>query len=903
MSNGRILAAVAAAATMGLTAETKAGDTSTYGYGGEFAIRALDVKVAPKVLDQWWGQLAAGGWFDDQPDGTFRFEIKQWGNTVVEGSAAFALDDGKVRSSWRFEAKRDFTGHGVILDIQLPIEKYAGGAFTGDGKATALPVEQPESFGLAGGRFREMEFRNGAGRSWTISSPSELLVSVQDNRTWKMPFYGVRIVVGDDVLAPGQTYSADLTFATDGGIESLKSAIYRVERGADWIPVDDTTAIAPGSAIDFSKQPWIDAPAGKYGWVKSVGGHFEFEGKPGVPQRFYGVNLCFDANYMTAEEAEECVSRLVRIGYNSVRIHHYEQALCKGSEDGSAINPDQMAKLDNLLNACIRHGVYLTTDIFVSRAPTWKSLGEDRPGSPNISEYKDMCLFNEKAYESLCGFARQLLGHVNPETGRRWADEPALGWIAFVNEGNPGNYGFGIYRRPEALEKWKAWLAEKKKADPRFADVTEDFDNNCWLQDNRQTIAFTLFLADLGADFDRRFGAFLRDELGCKALFTNMSCWFNPLVYQLNRTKYDYIDDHFYVDHPEFLINDWSLPSKCGNANPVRTPTGGFQQVANHRLLDRPFTITEYNFCAPSAWRGVGGIMLGAEAALQDYDGVWRFDWATGVEFDWRPLSYFDVCRDPLTRATERVALCLFMRRDMKPLKKTFALLAEPSKIRGDLARGPRFDVKDTLWFGWYSKIGSYVGDEPPAFADWTGRYPEVSEAADGYFRDIVEKNGLAPGDGQMILDREKGVFGVVTPRTCGFSTEGGKAEAGPLSAEVSLAAAAVWASSLDDRPLATSRHLLVSHVTDVQDHGITFTDDTRQVLLKWGWIPHVMERGKAEISLRLEGDAQPVVHALKADGSRWRQLPSTFRDGVLSFTADTALSFDSATFQYEVVR
>ena len=41
---------------------------------------------------------------------------------------------------------------------------------------------------------------------------------------------------------------------------------------------------------------------------------------------------------MTAEEAEECVSRLVRIGYNSVRIHHYEQALCKGSEDGSTIN-------------------------------------------------------------------------------------------------------------------------------------------------------------------------------------------------------------------------------------------------------------------------------------------------------------------------------------------------------------------------------------------------------------------------------------------------------------------------------------------------------------------------------------------------------------------------------------
>lgn len=902
MINGRIAAAVAAAA-VGLGMDSHAGDAATYGYGAEFAIRALDLVVAPKVLDQWWGQLHAGGWFDNQSDGTFRFEIKQWGNTIVEGQATFALEDGKVRTNWSIEAKRDFSGHGLILDVQLPIEKYAGGTFTGDGKATALPVDPPESYGLAGGRFREMEFRNGAGKAWTVTSPEEHLVSVQDNRTWKMPFYGVRIIIGDDNLVAGQTYTADFTFSTTDGIDSLKSSIYRVERGANWIPIDDTTAIVPGSAIDFSTQPWLDAPAGKYGWVKAVGDHFEFEGKPGEPQRFYGVNLCFDANYMTAEEAEECVSRIARIGYNSIRIHHYEQALCKGSEDGSTINPEQMAKLDNLLNACIKHGVYLTTDVFVSRAPTWKSLGEDKPGSPNISEYKDMCLFNDKAYESLCGFARQLLGHVNPATGRRWAEEPALGWIAFINEGNPGNYGFGIYRRPEALAKWKAWLAEKKKADPRFADVTEGFDNNCWLDDNRQTIAFTLFLADLGADFDKRFGAFLREELGCKALFTNMSCWFNPLVYQLNRTKYDYIDDHFYVDHPEFIVNDWSLPSKCGNANPVRTPTVGFQHVANHRLLDKPFTITEYNFCAPSAWRGVGGIMLGAEAALQDYDGVWRFDWGTGVEFDWRPLAYFDACRDPLTRATERAALCLYMRRDMKPLKKTFALLAEPSKIRGDLARGPRFDVKDTLWFGWYSKFGSFVGDEEPAFADWVGRYPEVSEAKDDYFQAIVDKNGLTPGDGQMILDREKGVFGVVTPRTCGFSTEGGKASAGPLSADVSLAAAAVWASSLDDQPIATSKHLLVSHVTDVQDHGITFADDTRKVLLKWGWIPHVMERGKAEIALRLNGDATPVVHALKSDGSRWGQIPSEFKDGVLTFTADTAHKFDSATFMYEIVR
>jgi hypothetical protein len=67
--------------------------------------------------------------------------------------------------------------------------------------------------------------------------------------------------------------------------------------------------------------------------------------------------------------------------------------------------------------------------------------------------------------------------------------------------------------------------------------------------------------------------------------------------------------------------------------------------------------------------------------------------------------------------------------------------------------------------------------------------------------------------------------------------------------------------------------------------------------------MPHVMERGKAEISLKLDGGAKPLVHALKADGSRWGQIPSEFKDGRLSFTADTAHQFASATFMYKVVR
>ena len=42
-----------------------------------------------------------------------------------------------------------------------------------------------------------------------------------------------------------------------------------------------------------------------------------------------------------------------------------------------------------------------------------------------------------------------------------------------------------------------------------------------------------------------------------------------PLANQAARAEYDYVDDHFYVDHPHFLEQDWRLPSRCPTVNGV----------------------------------------------------------------------------------------------------------------------------------------------------------------------------------------------------------------------------------------------------------------------------------------------------------------------------------------------
>ena len=80
-------------------------------------------------------------------------------------------------------------------------------------------------------------------------------------------------------------------------------AAVTIQAGTDWIPLPYDPWIEPGSALDFSSVLPHHAPAGKFGRAVAVGDHFEFEGLPGVSQRFYGVNLCNTVNLPSSPEA------------------------------------------------------------------------------------------------------------------------------------------------------------------------------------------------------------------------------------------------------------------------------------------------------------------------------------------------------------------------------------------------------------------------------------------------------------------------------------------------------------------------------------------------------------------------------------------------------------------------
>ena len=442
---------------------------------------------------------------------------------------------------------------------------------------------------------------------------------------------------------------------------------FRITRGEKWIPVKVESRVAPGSALDLTAAAGPVEPTGARGRVVARGRHFEFEGRPGERARFYGVNFCNTASFPKKEDAGRFVAETRRRGYNTIRIHHHDGELVEGAADGTTITGWKLDRLDAFLAACASNGVYVTTDLFVSRKIPRRVVGQDRDGFVGMDEFKSLVLVNEEAYSNLCAFARQWMSHVNPYTGKRWADDPTLAFLSLVNEGHVGVDGMETLRDiPGFAEAWAEWAPRDGCG---YAEIPAGVP---WLK-TPEMAAAARFVAELEMRFARRMTAFLRDELGVKALLTDMNAGMEREEFRPVRAEcYDYVDEHYYYDHPSWPEKAWSLPAKSRCDNPVKTMARGGWRLSKYSgvgLADKPFVMTEYSFAGPGPYRLMSGLYVGAEAAREDWGGAWRFDWAGSpwaMEHQGEVKSgFFGLAGDVLLQAADRAAAMLFLRGDM----------------------------------------------------------------------------------------------------------------------------------------------------------------------------------------------------------------------------------------------
>ena len=150
--------------------------------------------------------------------------------------------------------------------------------------------------------------------------------------------------------------------------------------------------------------------------------------------RIWGVNLSFGANFPIHADAPHVATRLAAAGVNSVRFHHMDTSRWPrgiwNARDGRTIEPEALDRLDFFINELAKRGINVNINLHVGRAHSeYVGLPETNRGYDKIAG-----IFTPALIEAQKQYARDLLTHVNPYRGTRYADDPAVAFVEITNE-------------------------------------------------------------------------------------------------------------------------------------------------------------------------------------------------------------------------------------------------------------------------------------------------------------------------------------------------------------------------------------------------------------------------------------------------------------------------------------
>lgn len=679
-----------------------------------------------------------------------------------------------------------------------------------------------------------------------------------------------------------------------------------IQPGRDWAAYDHQLAIGKDSAFDFSFL--ADAPAGKHGWLKATpAGHFEFTGRPGVRAKFWGVNLCFTANYLTKEGADTLAERLKRSGYNTVRFHHFDRFLtAPGGGLSHILAPEPLDRLDYLFAALKKQGIYINIDLYVNRifSPAeLESFGLDpKLGSKAQNLIKTLIPISDAAFENWAAFSKNLLTHRNPYTGLTWAEDPALIGICPVNEDS-------LSERINADQKIRA------RYDAIFAK---------WHPENKRDgetddAAFNRFVFETQAASDRRMFAFL-GELGVKTLLSGAN-YRSHQGLAFVRNAYDYVDNHQYFDHPTLSGTSWNLPFEFRQSSSAGDFASSPRGIMPTRLFGKPFVVTEFNFVRPNRFRSEGAVLMPSYASLQDWDGMYNFEYSASetTALTGGHTSCFSLANDPIGLIADRVSALIFLRGDILPAKYSLSFEVDPVSAFTTLNRP---FPKDFTKLGLVSRIGSHVRGGSPEKIAATIVNPDAPDSPASSFKaaedlpaQLVSKNILTSAEidpdgerlrsdtGEIELYRKQTSVKVITPRTEQYIAVPNVTHQGTIIRDLTAnRSSAITLTSLDGEPLADSKRILLTHLTNAYPTGMTFGDETRKRLLSWGDLPHLLQQGTATFSLHLPEASAWKIWIIDSTGKRLRELPVKPADGALPMNLST-ITKEGTQLAYELVR
>lgn len=220
-------------------------------------------------------------------------------------------------------------------------------------------------------------------------------------------------------------------------------------------------------------------------------------------------------------------------------------------------------------------------------------------------------------------------------------------------------------------------------------------------------------------------------------------------------------DAHAYWKHPRFPGAGWDPYNwLIDNESMVNSPPGTLGSLATRRIKGLPYFISEYQHAYPNSHATEGPLLVGAYAALQNWDGIYFFNYGNASD-DWDKDffdGYFDISRHPGAMANMILGAAMFRRGDVKPANAAYSYPSPSEDFFSELIGNPNGS--------WISGIDEFGIDEKAVLVNRVEIDPTIiNEESGNYPPDRFDS--IHPSDtGQLVWDQSVGQKGFVTVDT-----------------------------------------------------------------------------------------------------------------------------------------
>ncbi|NJN26478.1 MAG: hypothetical protein HC819_11120 [Cyclobacteriaceae bacterium] len=660
---------------------------------------------------------------------------------------------------------------------------------------------------------------------------------------------------------------------------------------------------------EIALDTWLDRPAGKHGFVMMQGDKLVFEDE--TPVKFWGTNLASQLPFMAHDEAIVWANFLSRFGFNGVRFHKFTWEATDG-QHSTIITPENWQNHDYLCNELRKKGIYYG----------WSHIYGHRvlPGdSSRLVAYSELAatIFPwshlNGSTAALVNFAEDLqalnieltvnmLNHVNPHTGLRYADDPALSFIEFQNEDNIfwGAIEETLHQTPayRALlcQKFSLWLKAKYGTDKalRLAWNNEGLPEGesmlreniypqpnhglfSWeyeqaVKDNRPVKQHILDKAEFlyleQLKFYRKFESAIRST-GYKGPLVG-SCWQAGagLAHLLNLhadAEVGMIDRHNYFGGGQ---GHQLQPGKFDNAAMVSKIGSGLYGAGLQQVSGRPFAFSEWMSLIPNEWTAESSPIIAAYGlGLQGWDASYVF--ATDMPHYTRTIQSHGIynATSPTQMALYPALSRMIYRGDIEEGQTVVNRKVDiDAMLKGatPLNETVRQDHDRKVIEGSFPLRLMAAGKIMLTFAD--ENKTEYLEIPDSLWHD----SKVTSTTGQLQWsEKDMGYFTINSPGTkgiVGFAKDQ-HVVLDELSFRIDNEFAVVLVSSLErDSSIANAQKILVTTVARAKNTGMKYNDDHTE-LLEIGQAPIKLEPVKLTMSISRK--TTPKVSVLDHSGNK----------------------------------